>query len=69
MSYEFTLEMCDNDKEKANAIWATSRDVAAYTQFKSAIDLGLSVGLNDVPFERALLYTWIKEGIESGRKN
>lgn len=55
-------------EKKANDIWETSKYIVSYTHFKTAIDLGLNVGLNDIPFERAMIFSWIKEGIESGRK-
>lgn len=55
-------------KEKAERIWETSRDVTSYTRFKSAIDLGLNVSINDIPFEKAMIFSWIKEGIDGGRK-
>lgn len=68
MSYDFTLQMCDGDRGKADLIWKASRDVVSYTQFKSVVDLGLNVGLSDIAFERAMIFSWIKEEIESGRK-
>lgn len=61
-------ELVGGDKEKASEIWEVSKSVVSYTHFKSIIDLGLNVGLNDIPFERAMIFSWIKEVIENGRK-
>lgn len=57
------------EKEKAQRIWEVSRDVSSYASFASVKGLGLTIGIGDVPFEKLMLYSWIKEGIESGRKN
>jgi hypothetical protein len=42
-------------------ILSVSRLIYSYAEFKSAIDLGFTVGLNDVPFEKAMFFSWIKE--------
>jgi hypothetical protein len=57
------------EKDKADRIWEVSKDVSSYAGFSSVMNLGITIGLNDIPFERLMLYSWIKEGIESGRKN
>jgi len=56
------------DEEKVEPIWETRRDVIAYSHFKSAVDLGITITLNDLPFERAMVFSWIKGEID-GRKN
>lgn len=55
------------DADKVEAIWDTRKDVIAYSHFKSAIDLGITIGLNDLPFEKAMVFSWIKGEID-GRK-
>jgi hypothetical protein len=55
------------DKEKVEPIWETRRDVIAYSHFKSAVDLGITITLNDLPFEKAMIFSWIKGEID-GRK-
>jgi hypothetical protein len=55
------------DEEKVEPIWETRRDVIAYSHFKSAVDLGITITLNDLPFERAMVFSWIKGEID-GRK-
>lgn len=48
-------------------IWETRKDVIAYSHFKSMVDLGITMTLNDLPFERAMVFSWIKGEID-GRK-
>jgi len=55
------------EPEKIEGIWETRKDVIAYSHFKSAIDLGITITLNDLPFERAMVFSWIKGEID-GRK-
>ena len=57
----FTLE------EWIDGIWETRKDVLAYASFKSTRDLGISIGLSDIPFERALIFSWIRGELD-GRK-
>lgn len=49
-------------EEKADAIWSATRDILAYSNFEVMKDLGLTITLNDLPFEKAFIYSWIKEG-------
>ena len=39
----------------------TVDDVISYRHFSSLIDLGITIGLEDISFEEAVLYSWIKE--------
>ena len=55
------------EAEKVEMIWETKKDVIAYSHFKSAVDLGISITLNDLPFEKAMVFSWIKGEID-GRK-
>lgn len=66
LSFDELLGLVE-DELKAKAIWETTKDIISYTQFKSIVDLGITVGLNDLPFEKAMLYSWIKE-VDNGRK-
>jgi hypothetical protein len=58
--------LIDGDEEKADEILKVSRLVVSYSQFKSAINLGLTVNLGDIPFEKAMVFSWIKEVLEDG---
>lgn len=55
------------EAEKVEMIWETRRDVAAYCNFKNVVDIGISVALSDLPFERAMIFSWIKGELD-GRK-
>jgi hypothetical protein len=61
--------LVDGDKEKAENIWEVSRSVISYAQFKSVQSLGLSIPFEALPFEKVMMFSWIKEAIENGRKN
>ena len=63
MSYEDLLSVID-DVNKAPFVWEVADEVKEYSQFKMAIDLGLTVGINDLPFEKAMVFSWIKESIK-----
>lgn len=54
--------------ETALSVWEVKKDIVAYTHFKSAIDLGISISLSEIPFERAMVFSWIKGELD-GRKN
>jgi hypothetical protein len=55
-------------EQKIDNIMETVKYIIMYSQFKSVTELGVTVNLKDLPFERAMIFSWIKEGIESGRK-
>ena len=40
-----------------------------YLHMKSVLDLGLNVHHSEFDFEKIMVFSWIKEGIESVRKN
>jgi hypothetical protein len=46
--------------EKAREIWDTAKHVRLYSHFKSAISIGLHVGLNDLAFDEVMIFSWIK---------
>jgi hypothetical protein len=60
LAFDKLVELVDT-KEKAKEIWETAKLVRLYLQFKSALSMGLTVGLNDLPFERAMVFSWIEE--------
>ena len=60
--------MVDGDKEKAKSIWDVSRTVISYAQFRSVQGLGLNIAHDALPFEKVMMFSWIKEAIENGRK-
>ena len=37
--------------------------IISYAQYKSTIDMGITVGLSDLPFEKAMFFSWIKEAL------
>ena len=45
-----------------------AKEVRKYCCFRATIELGINVGINDLPFEKAMIFSWIKEEIESERK-
>lgn len=67
MSLEDVFKV-EDDKHRANEIWKATADIRSYCSYRSIIDIGVTIGLNDLPFERAMLYSWIKEEIDSDRK-
>jgi hypothetical protein len=58
-----------DDKEKAESVWELSSEVASYAQLKSILDLGLTVSYDKISYDKVLIYSWIKEALENGRKN
>jgi hypothetical protein len=47
----------------------TSVDVSEYLEFRTMIDLGLTVHHSELDFDKIMIFSWIKEGIENGRKH
>lgn len=73
-AYKSNLSLDDlnklvGEKDKAEGIYKLIDIVGDYAQFKGLLDLGLQVNQNDFPFEKIMLFSWIKEAIENGRKN
>jgi hypothetical protein len=42
--------------------------IGDYLDFESVMGLGLGITYRDLPFEKVLLYAWIKEGLKGVRK-
>ena len=40
-----------------------------YAHFKSMIDLGFQVHHSEFDFDKIMLFSWIKEVVDNGRKN
>lgn len=55
--------------EKVDELLKTSKLINSYAHFKNMIELGVQVKLNDIPFEKAMMFSWIKEELSNGRKN
>jgi hypothetical protein len=68
ISFDQLVDLVDGDSDKAKSIWETSKDVISYLKFKSALSLGVTIRLDDLPFEKAMVYSWIEES-KNGRKN
>lgn len=56
------------DNQKAKSIWEVSRIVISWTQVKGVLDLGLNVNFDSLPFEKVMMYSWIKEALANGSK-
>jgi hypothetical protein len=44
-------------------------DVEDYLDFKGLIDLGFNVDQKEYPFEKIMVFSWVREALENGRKN
>ena len=44
-------------------------DICDYLDFKAMIDLGLTVTSKEIPFDKAMVFSWIREERESVRKS
>jgi hypothetical protein len=44
-------------------------DIHDYIEFKSMIDLGLNIHHSEIDFDKQMIFSWIKEGIENGREH
>lgn len=43
--------------------------ISEFAQFRSLLDLGLQINQADLSFEKVMMFSWIKEAIDNGRKN
>jgi hypothetical protein len=43
--------------------------IGDYAHFRSIVDLGFQVHHSEFDFDRVMIFSWIKEAIENGRKN
>ena len=58
-----------DDEKKADGIMELMDVIYDYTHFQSIVDLGFNVHHSEFDFDKIMVFSWIKEGIESGRKN
>lgn len=42
-------------------ILSVVKDIRQYSQFKSVLKTGITIGINDLPFEKAMIFSWIEE--------
>jgi hypothetical protein len=57
------------DPGKIDDLLSVASDIADYLEFKTVLDLGLQIHHSELPFEKVLIFSWIKEGIENGREH
>lgn len=57
------------EESKALALIEVVKDIGDYLEFKSMIELGLTVDHKELDFDKVMIFSWIKEGLESGRKH
>lgn len=43
-------------------------DIHDYMDLKSVLSLGLTVHHSEIDFDKQIIFSWIKEGIEDGRE-
>ncbi len=55
--------------DKARLILELVEVVSDYAHFRSIIDLGFQVDHSEFRFDKVMLFSWIKESLENGRKN
>jgi hypothetical protein len=44
-------------------------DIYDYFEFRSIIELGLNVHHSEIDFDKQIIFSWIREGIENGREH
>lgn len=44
-------------------------DIYDYMDLRSIISLGLNVHHSEIDFDKQIIFSWIKEGIEDGREH
>lgn len=49
------------EPEKVELILEACRDVRSFAMFDAVLKTGVNIAHNSVPFERLMLYGWIKE--------
>jgi hypothetical protein len=50
-----------DDVKRIDPILSVVKDIRQYSQFKSIIKTGITIGINDLPFEKAMIFSWIEE--------
>ena len=49
------------DNESVENIWGAMKEIRAYSTFESAVRLGLTMNADSIPFERLMVFVWIKD--------
>lgn len=57
------------DDNTAKYVVSLYQDIDDYLDFKSVINLGMTVTSKEIPFDKAMIFSWIREERESGRKH
>jgi hypothetical protein len=55
-------------KDKAKGILSVVEVISDYAHFRSIVDLGFQVHHSEFDFDKVMVFTWIKEALENGRK-
>jgi hypothetical protein len=63
------LEKLLGDRKQAEEIVKVVRIVQKYCYYANSIDIGITYRPTDLSFSESLLYSWIKDGLNNGRKN
>lgn len=66
MTLEELKKVSDGDCEK---IMEVSSDVSDYLEFSDLKNLGLQVHHSELDFDKIMMFSWIKERLDSVRKN
>lgn len=53
----------------ANGILEVVEIINDYAHFRSIIDLGFQVHHSEFDFDKVMMFSWIKEAVENGRKH
>jgi hypothetical protein len=57
------------EPDKAREIRSVMDLISEYAELKSVLALGLAVHHSEIDFDKIMIFSWIKEEIENGRKN
>lgn len=63
------IEDLTGDKTLAEGIMGVTEIISDYAHFRSLIELGFQVHHSEFDFDKVMIFSWIKEGIDSGRKD
>lgn len=58
-----------DDQSKVDGIIKVTEIISDYAHFKSIVDLGFNVHHAEFDFDKIMMFSWIKEAIENGRKH
>lgn len=55
------------DESKAKGILDVVEIISDFAHFRSLIDLGFQVHHSEFDFDKIMIFSWIKEGIDGGK--